>query len=101
MRGSLGYWINNKDDYNGFAQGFPPGRYGVSIADLAKRILAGNGLKIADVTNIYPPISTENLDDWAKSDWNLNTPGAAEGPPQQFMSEAFFSTLFENPAPAK
>ena len=98
MKASLGYWINNKDSYNGFGQGFPPKRYGSAIASVTKSVLAGRGLKVSDITNYYVPITDSNLSDWAQTSWNLNTPGVAEGPPQQYMSEKFLDTLFTKPA---
>jgi ribose transport system substrate-binding protein len=101
QKGSLGYWTNNQDSYNGFGQGYPPGAYGAAISSVAKRILAGRGLKISDITNQYVPITDENLGQWAQKDWDLKTPGTAEGPPQVFFTEKFLSTLFEDPAPAK
>ena len=100
MKGSLGYWINNKDSYASFGEGFPPVTYGKSIASVTRRMLAGRGLKVSDVTAWFPPITVKSLDQWAQKDWDLNTPGIADGPPQSFMPETFISGLFNDPAPA-
>ena len=103
MKGSLGYWNDDSKSYNGFAQGAAPIHYGVAISGVVKRILAGRGLKVSEIESYYVPVTNDNLGDWAEPGWNLNTPGISEGPenaPQQFMSEEFISTLFEDPAPA-
>jgi hypothetical protein len=102
LKGSMGYWINNNDDYNGYASGQPPVKFGGSVASFVERMLAGRGLKISEVTNLLVPITDENLDQWADKSWNLDTPGTSEGPtPTPFMSTAFVSSLFKNPAPPK
>jgi ribose transport system substrate-binding protein len=101
QKGSLGYWINNKGTYHGFGQGYPPGAYGAAIASVAKRVLAGRGLKISDITNQFVPITDKNLDQWADKSWDLNTHGTAEGPPNAFITDEFLGSLFRDPAPAK
>jgi hypothetical protein len=65
-------------------------------------MLAGRGVKTSVFTAPYIPITTKNLDDWAKPGWNLNTAGIADGPSDAFiMPEAYISSLFTDPAPAK
>lgn len=99
MKGSMGYWINNSD-YHGYGSGYPTVSYGKSVGSFVKRMLAGNGLQISDVTNFFPPINDDNLDQWADKSWNLKTPGNSEGPPNVFMTEDFISSVFRDPAPA-
>jgi ribose transport system substrate-binding protein len=101
LRGGLGFWINNKDKYHAVGGGFPPRSYGKSVASIAQRVLAGRGVKLSDLAQTGPLITDENLDQWAETEWNLNTPGVSEGPPGAFMSEQYISGFFNNPAPAK
>ena len=96
-RGSLGFWINERDNYHGFGQGFPPEAYGKTIAEFTQRILDGRGLTISDVTANYPDIVESNLDQWAKTEWDLSTPGVADGPPNAFMPPEYIDGLFKNP----
>jgi len=99
MKASLGYWTNNKDSYTSIGEGFPPQAQGNAIASITKRILAGRGIKVSDVTQWMPAITADNLGQWGQSDWTLTTPGVAEGPPNTFMSEQFLSGLFNDPDP--
>ena len=60
------------------------------------RILNGDGLKVSDVTDPYPAITADNLDQYAKTEWKLTTPGVGEGPPDQFLSKSYIDGLFNN-----
>lgn len=97
MKGSLGYWIDNKADYTGFGQGLPPEDFGRAVANVAAGMLDGDGLKVSDVTAQMPAITDENLGEWAQTDWTLNTPGIADGPGDSFLAPSFLNGLFENP----
>jgi ribose transport system substrate-binding protein len=96
FKGSLGYWINNRDDYHGMGLGWPPYAYGQTIADYTAKLLAGDGPKISDTTAYYANITDENLDDWAKTEWDLSTPGVSEGTPGAFMSPEYINGLFNS-----
>jgi ribose transport system substrate-binding protein len=101
MKGALGYWRNNESSYTGFSQPYPTVDMGNAVVSIAKRMLAGRGIKISDVTARYPTVTLENLDDWAEPGWDLTTPGSANGPPGSFLPESYLNGLFENPAPVK
>ena len=47
---------------------------------------------------LYPPIDQDNLDQWAKTEWNLDTPGVSEGPPNTYFPTAYIDGLFSKPA---
>jgi ribose transport system substrate-binding protein len=94
FKGSLGYWINNKDKFHNLGLGWPPEAYGKTIADFTAKMLAGDGIKISDTTAYYANITAKNLSQWADPKWNLNTPGVSEGPPNAFMPPDYINGLF-------
>ena len=100
-KGSLGYWINNKDSYSGIGTGLGGGAYGVALANIALRMLEGQGIKTNSVVQELPVIDEKTLDQWADPKWDLNTPGTSEGPPGAFGSDEFLDPLFNKPAPPK
>jgi ribose transport system substrate-binding protein len=98
FKGSLGYWINNRDKYHNTGLGWPPYQYGATIADFTAKVLNGDGIKISDTTAYYANITDKNLDQWAKPEWDLQTPGVSEGTPGAFMSNDYINGLFNNPS---
>jgi hypothetical protein len=96
MKGSLGYWRENRDSYNGSGEGFATGDYATAVTSIVQRMLGGNGIRVSDVVSPYVQITDKNLDDWAKADWSLKTPGLADGPGGVFMPEQFVNGLFKD-----
>jgi hypothetical protein len=65
-------------------------------------MLAGRGVKSSTFTAPYIPVTAENLDEWARADWNLKTSGIADGPADAFiMPEAYINSMFNDPEPLK
>jgi len=95
MRGSLGYWLNNNDTYDGFGTGLSADGMGKTIAEVTLRMLAGDGPIINTVTYRSVLITDENLDEWAEADANLDTPGIANGP-GDWIPEGWVDPLFTN-----
>ena len=95
MKGSLAYWRDHRNAYNGFGMGYPPNDMATAATAVVKGMLAGDGLQISDITAPYVPVTPQNLDQWADSGWDLNTPGIADGPGGTFMSKAFVAGLFK------
>jgi hypothetical protein len=57
-------------------------------------MLAGGGITISSVV-VQPPVVTEqNLSEWVKPGWNLNTPGPASGPDNSLATDAYLDGLF-------
>ena len=100
-KGSLGYWRQNKDSYTGTGTGLGGIALGSGMANVAIRMLEGQGLKTNAVIQELPVLTDANLNQWAEPGWDLNTPGVAEGPPGAFGSNDFLNPLFANGAPPK
>jgi ribose transport system substrate-binding protein len=99
MKGPLGYWWNdNRDSYTLAAQGLGPSSVGQAAVDVARRMLAGQGIKTTDVMYPMAEITPENADQWVEPGWSLSTPGEAEGPKGIFAPDAFLDLLFEHPS---
>jgi hypothetical protein len=62
-------------------------------------MLHGQGLKLNAIVDELPLVTDANLDAWADAGWSLNTPGAASGEPQSFLSSKFLDAFFAHPRP--
>jgi ribose transport system substrate-binding protein len=93
-KGSLGYWLSNKGRYHGVGAGLGAQAMARALAGVAQRMLRGQGIRISEVQHPNTIITDRNLSEWAKPGWGLTTPGVAEGPARQFMSESFLNGLF-------
>ena len=93
-KGSLGYWLANKGRYHGVGAGLGAEAMARAITGVVRRMVRGQGIRIADVQHPNTLITDKNLTDWAQPGWTLTTPGVAEGPAEQFMSEDFLNGLF-------
>jgi hypothetical protein len=99
MKGPLGYWWNDhRDTYTLAAQGLGPSSVGEAAVDVARRMLAGQGIKTTDVMYPMQEITPDNADEWVEPGWSLSTQGEAEGPKGIFAPDAFLDLLFEHPA---
>lgn len=97
-KGSLGYWLSNKGRYHGVGAGLGAQAMARALAGVAQRMLRGQGIRISEVQHPNTIITDRNLTAWAQPGWSLTTPGIAEGPAQQFMSESFLNGLFAHGA---
>ncbi|HEY7620149.1 MAG TPA: substrate-binding domain-containing protein [Solirubrobacteraceae bacterium] len=93
-RGSLGYWLSHKGSYHGVGAGLGAEAMARALGGVARRMLRGQGIRISDVQHPNTIITDRNLSDWAQPGWTLTTPGIAEGPAEQFMSDEFLNGLF-------
>jgi ribose transport system substrate-binding protein len=98
LKGSLGYWINNRSTYHGIGTGLGPTWLGDAAANVARRMLHGQGLKTTDIMDRLPLISDQNVAKWAKPQWNLATPGEADGPRGTFLTDSYLDAFFANGA---
>jgi ribose transport system substrate-binding protein len=98
-KGSLGYWRQHQGDYHGVGTGLGGESYGEAIADVAVRMLQGQGLKVNTVIDRLPLITDANLGEWAQPGWSLETPGIAPGPKGAFAPDDFLDPLFDDPRP--
>jgi ribose transport system substrate-binding protein len=98
LQGSLGYWINNRSTYHGVGTGLGPTWLGDAAANVARRMLHGQGLKTTDIMDRLPLISDRNVAQWAKPQWSLATPGEADGPRGTFLTDSYLDPFFANGA---
>ena len=96
MKGSLGFWLNNKDKYHGIAMGFDAANFGSISANVALRMLEGQGVKLTDILGDSPFIPEQNLGKWTTKDAGLSTPGEATGPPGNFATDEQLNAYFVN-----
>jgi ribose transport system substrate-binding protein len=98
QEGSLGYWINNRDDYSGVGVGQGAAATGTAIADVTLGVLAGGGVKVSDVVLNLPLITEDNLDEWADPSWDLTTVGTASGPDDiPLVTDEYLGEIFTSP----
>jgi ribose transport system substrate-binding protein len=97
-KGSLGYW-NHTADYSDIGSTLPPLPAGEATAEVALKMLDGQGVKYNAIVGTQPLVDDTNLKDWAEPSWTLETPGAAPGTRDSFLPESFLDTFFTNPKP--
>ncbi|UGS36158.1 substrate-binding domain-containing protein [Capillimicrobium parvum] len=98
-KGGVGYWINNRDSYQGVGTAFGPSALGTAGADVTLRMLEGQGPKTSNMVARIPLLTDENLDQWADKSWTLTTPGQPEGPPNSWFTDEYLDPFFANGAP--
>jgi ribose transport system substrate-binding protein len=101
QKGALGYWRQNKGKYRGTGIGLGAAPVSLATASVVRRMLDGRGPKLTDITDTLPVITDENLDDWAEPGWTLRTPGQAEGPKNEFLTEEYLEPLFTEPGASR
>ncbi len=100
-KGMLGYWRANQGAYHASSTSLPPVPAARAVAEIAGRMLAGQGVKLNTLVAEEPLINDANLADWAQPGWSISTPGTVSGKPDSFMPSAFIDGFFANPAPLK
>ncbi|SDZ54087.1 substrate-binding domain-containing protein [Herbiconiux ginsengi] len=98
QEGSLGYWINHSDSYQGVGIGQGAAATGNAVAEVALGVLAGGGVKVSDVVLNLPLITDDNLADWADPSWDLSTVGTAPGPDDApLVTDEYLGEIFNSP----
>jgi ribose transport system substrate-binding protein len=96
--GALAYWNEHKTDYQGVAQGQPPGQLAEAVWNVALGLFAGRGVKMTDI--LQPPIiiTDKNLSEWVDPSWKLTTPIAyAPGPEGALLGPDYLDQFFAKP----
>ena len=94
--GGLGYWLQHESTFNGVALANTPNGLTNAVAQVAHKMLLGDGMKINTLA-IDPPLATsENLTKYVTVDptWTINTVGSAIGPADAYVSQAYIDALF-------
>lgn len=95
QQGSLAYWRDNSSSgYQGVGVGQGPTATGALVAQVALRMLHGDGVKVSDIVFKAPMITKDNLDQWVETDWSPSSVGGAEGPEGALASDAYLDPLF-------
>lgn len=100
QKGSLGYWRDHPD-YSGIGYGAPPAPAARTAANVALRILEGQGPKLNNLVTRATIVTPANLDQWAEPGWTLSTNGVAPGPDKDLMSDDYLDPLFNSGAQPK
>jgi ribose transport system substrate-binding protein len=94
--GGLAYWVQHKSTYNGVALANTPNGLAYATAQVAHKMLAGDGVKI-NTLSIDPPLATNaNLTKYVTIDpsWTINSAGTASGPSDLYVSNSFIDAIF-------
>jgi ABC-type sugar transport system substrate-binding protein len=94
--GGLGYWLQHESTFNGVALANTPNGLANAVAQVAHKMLLGDGMKINTLA-IDPPLATsENLTKYVTVDpsWTINTVGSAIGPADAYVSQAYIDAIF-------
>ena len=100
--GSLAYWANNRGKYFGSGDAMGSQALGTGAANVALRILEGQGPRLTFITQSLPTLTEENLDDWATDkSATFTSVSQPEGPPNTFLNDDYLNPMFVNGAPPK
>jgi ribose transport system substrate-binding protein len=99
MKGSLGYWRQNRDKYHSIGQFPVPVADARASVEVALRMLSGQGIKLNHVLGRAPVVTDANLDDWADPKWTLQTPGVTLGAEDALLPSDYLDDFFNKPAP--
>jgi ribose transport system substrate-binding protein len=94
--GGLAYWVQHKSTYNGVALANTPNGLAYATAQVAHKMLLGDGVKI-NTLSIDPPLATNaNLTKYVDIDpsWTINSAGTASGPSDLYVSNSFIDAVF-------
>ena len=94
--GGLAYWEQHKSTFNGVALANTPNGLANAVAQVANKMLLGDGVKI-NTLSIAPPVATSsNLSKYVtlNPSWTINTVGSAIGPAGVYVSQAYIDSIF-------
>jgi ribose transport system substrate-binding protein len=100
-KGFLGYWRANQGTYHAASTSLPPVPAARAVAEVAGRMLAGQGVKLNTLVAEEPVINDANLAEWVNPSWTLATPGTVPGATESFMPSSFIDGFFNHGAPLR
>lgn len=93
-RGSVAYAHQNASTHQEFGTSTPDAAIGVSIANVALKMLAGDGPKVNQVITQPVYITNDNLDEIYQDGWDISNTANAAGKDDDFMSESYIAQFF-------
>lgn len=84
--------------YHGIGGDIPPIPIGDAVAEVALRMLEGQGVKTNDIVGLEPLITSANLAQWAAPGSTLSTAGAVGGTRASFLPASQLDGYFRHPA---
>lgn len=94
--GGLAYWIQHKSTFNGVALANTPNGLANAAAQVAHKMLNGDGVKLNTLSITPPLVTSDNLSKYVTIDpsWTINTVGSAIGPADMYLSQAYIDSIF-------
>lgn len=99
-KGSMAYWYHTPA-YKDVGVSLPPTPLGAAVAEVAARMLAGQGVKYNAIIGAEPLVDDTTLSKWVHPAWTLDTPGYIPGARSTFLPPAFVASFFTDPKPIK
>jgi ribose transport system substrate-binding protein len=95
--GDLSWWLANKDTYSTVGTTFTGEMTAWTEMRILFRVLAGNGLKLRDLSFAPPVITNDNLETFATPGQDLYWPGQALGPLDEWCDNTCLDEYFVTP----
>lgn len=93
-KAGLAYWREHESSYKGVAIGNGAGALAFAAAEVAQRMLAGDGIKVSDIPLIPVLITAANLNQWASPSWTFSSQGTAPGPQDSLLPASLLTAVF-------
>jgi ribose transport system substrate-binding protein len=94
--GGLAYWVQHKSTFNGVGLANTPNGLANATAQVAHKMLLGDGVEINTLSIAPPLVTNANLTKYVTIDpgWTINTAGSAIGPAGLYVSQAYIDSIF-------
>jgi ribose transport system substrate-binding protein len=94
--GGLAYWVQHESTFNGVALANTPNGLANATAQVAHKMLLGDGVKINTLAIAPPLVTSSDLTKYVTIDpgWTINTAGSAIGPADLYVSQAYIDVIF-------
>lgn len=93
-RGFLGYWGEKDTTFNAASTTLFPVGAGRATAEVVKRMLDGQGVKLNTLVGETPLITDANLGDYGEDSWTVQTSGTVSGAPDSFLPSDEINAFF-------
>jgi ribose transport system substrate-binding protein len=93
-KAGLAYWRAHEPSYQGVALGVSAEALAFAAAEVAQRMLAGDGIKVSDISLTPVLITAGTLDQWMSPSWTFSTQGTATGPRDSLLPASLLNAVF-------